>query len=141
MTVLADMLCMLAGASLAVNVRFLSPSYRPSTYLVITLVLPLVWAVIVRVCGGYDARFIGVGSDEFRKVLNAGLCLTAVVAIASYVTRFEVARLYVAIALPTATLLDLVPGTGSASDCTGGAGPGMPCIGWWRWGTRSRSRA
>jgi len=106
-TVLVDTFCMLLAATLAVNTRFLSPSYRPLSYLVITLILPLMWAVAMRLCGGYDLKFIGVGSDEFRRVLNAGFCLTAAVAIASYVTRFEVARSYVAIALPTATVLDL----------------------------------
>ena len=106
-TVFVDMFCMLIAASLAVNVRFNSPSYRPLPYFVITLVLPLLWGVTVRLCGGYDFKFIGVGSDEFRRVFNAGFCLTAAVATASYVTRFDLARLYIAIALPTATLLDL----------------------------------
>jgi exopolysaccharide biosynthesis polyprenyl glycosylphosphotransferase len=98
---------MLIAASLAVNIRFLSPSYRPTTYLVITLVLPIVWAVTVRLCGGYDIRFIGVGADEFRKMLNASLFLTAFIAIASYVVKFDFARAYLGIALPTATALDL----------------------------------
>jgi exopolysaccharide biosynthesis polyprenyl glycosylphosphotransferase len=106
-TVFVDMFCMLVAASLAVNTRFLSPNYRPLPYLFITLILPLLWGVTVRLCGGYDLKFIGVGSDEFRKVFNAGFCLTAAVAIASYVTRFEVARSYIAIALPTATVADL----------------------------------
>ncbi len=106
-TLFVDMLCMLAAASLAVNLRFDSPSYRPLSYLIVTLILPLLWAVTVRLCGGYDVKFIGVGADEFRRVFNAGFCLTAAVAISSYVTRYELARTYVAIALPTATLLDL----------------------------------
>ena len=106
-TVFVDMLCMLIAASLAVNVRFTSPSDRPVAYLVITFILPLLWGLTVRLCGGYDPKFIGAGSDEFRRMLNAGVGLTAAVAIASYVTRFELARAYVAIALPTATLLNL----------------------------------
>jgi exopolysaccharide biosynthesis polyprenyl glycosylphosphotransferase len=106
-TVWVDSLCMLAASSLAVNIRFLSPSYRPETYLVITFVLPIVWIITLRLCDGYDARFIGVGSDEFRKVFNAGVCLTAAIAVASYVTKFDLARGYLAITLPTATVLDL----------------------------------
>ena len=57
---------------------------------------------------GYDSRFIGVGTDEFRKVLNAGVCLTACVAIVSYATKTDVARGYVVIALPSLTALDLI---------------------------------
>jgi len=102
-----DVFCMLAAASLAVNVRFLTPNYRPVEYLAITFTLPLLWWVTMRLCGGYDAKFIGVGSDEFRKVFNTGASLTAAIAIASYATKFGLARGYVAVALPTATLLDL----------------------------------
>jgi exopolysaccharide biosynthesis polyprenyl glycosylphosphotransferase len=106
-TVCIDMLCMLAAASLAVNIRFLNPSYRPQAYLTITLSLPILWAITLWLCDGYDARFIGVGADEFRKVFNSAICLTAFIAIASYVTRFDLAREYLGIALPTATVLNL----------------------------------
>ena len=106
-TFFVDMLCMFTAASFAVNIRFDNPSYRPQAYLAITFLLPILWAVTIRLCGGYDPRFIGVGSDEFRKMFNAGTCLTGVVAIASYVTRFDLAREYVAIALPTATVLSI----------------------------------
>ena len=57
--------------------------------------------------GGYDARFIGVGSDEFRRILNAAVSLTAAVAIASYAFKLNVARGYVALAMPSTALLDL----------------------------------
>jgi exopolysaccharide biosynthesis polyprenyl glycosylphosphotransferase len=106
-TVCVDMLCMLVAGSVAVSIRFLSHSYRPSAYVAITLLLPILWAITLRLCDGYDNRFIGVGADEFRKVFNAGVCLTATVALASYITKFDLAREYVAIALPTATTLNL----------------------------------
>ena len=57
--------------------------------------------------GGYDVRFIGTGSDEFRKVLNAGVGLTATIALISYAINIELSRAYVLIALPTTTMLDL----------------------------------
>jgi exopolysaccharide biosynthesis polyprenyl glycosylphosphotransferase len=105
--VFLDALCMVAGTCLAVNIRFLVPAYLPRAYLVITLALPAVWTVTVLLCGGYDTRFIGVGATEFRKIFTASVCLTACVAIASYVTRFDLAREYVAIAVPTATVANL----------------------------------
>jgi exopolysaccharide biosynthesis polyprenyl glycosylphosphotransferase len=56
---------------------------------------------------GYEARFVGLGSDEFRRIFNAGLGLTAAVAIAAYLTKSDIARGYVVIALPCATVFDL----------------------------------
>ena len=58
--------------------------------------------------GAYDVRFIGTGSDEFRKVLNAGVSLTATVAIFSYAVNLQLSRGYVVIALPSVTLFDMV---------------------------------
>jgi exopolysaccharide biosynthesis polyprenyl glycosylphosphotransferase len=105
--ILVDALCALMTGALAVEVRFASPYYRPAEYLAITLSLPLMWIAAVALAGGYDSRFIGVGSDEFRKVFNAGITLTATVAIICYAVKFDLARGYVAIALPTATLVNL----------------------------------
>jgi exopolysaccharide biosynthesis polyprenyl glycosylphosphotransferase len=103
-----DGLCGLAADALAAQVRFTYPGYRPTTYLAVTLTMPLLWLGAVALSGGYDSRFFGVGSDEFRKVLNAGVTLIATVAIICYTVKFDLARGYVAIALPTATILDLV---------------------------------
>jgi exopolysaccharide biosynthesis polyprenyl glycosylphosphotransferase len=102
-----DAACALAAGLLAFQIRFGSPHYAPAPYLAISLGLPLLWLAIVALAGGYDSRFIGVGTDEFRKILNAGVCLTAVVAVLAYATKTEVARGYVIIALPCATLFDL----------------------------------
>ncbi len=54
--------------------------------------------------GAYDVRFIGTGSDEYRKVLNAGVGLTAAVALFSYAVNLQVSRAYVVIALPCTAL-------------------------------------
>lgn len=105
--VCVDMLCMFVAASFALNIRFYRPGYWQTVYLAITVLLPILWAVTVCLCGGYDTRFIGVGSDEFRRIFNVGVCLTAAVAFASYAARFNLAREFVAIALPAATVLNL----------------------------------
>lgn len=76
--------------------------------MLLSLVLALFWLLAVGMGGGYDCRFIGVGTDEFRRVLNAGICLTAGVALLAYATKTDIARGYVVIALPAVTLLDLL---------------------------------
>jgi exopolysaccharide biosynthesis polyprenyl glycosylphosphotransferase len=103
----ADALCGLMAGVLAYLVRFPNASYRPGAYIAMSLLLPICWLLTILLAGGYDSRFIGVGTDEFRKILNAGVFLTAAVAIASYATKADIARGYVVIALPSATIFDL----------------------------------
>jgi exopolysaccharide biosynthesis polyprenyl glycosylphosphotransferase len=93
---------------LAFQVRFDARVDEAWAYLLLSLALPLLWVVSVWLAGGYDSRFIGVGSDEFRRILNAGVCLTAVVAIVSFASHADLARGYVVLALPILTTLDLI---------------------------------
>ena len=104
----ADGLCALAAALLAFGVRFGDHHQFSGQYLVLSLSLPLFWLLMVMLSGGYDPRFIGVGSDEFRRILNVGLGLTAAIAIVAYGTRTDLARSYVLVALPCATMFDLL---------------------------------
>jgi exopolysaccharide biosynthesis polyprenyl glycosylphosphotransferase len=69
--------------------------------------LPIVWCVTLALVGGYDSRFIGVGSDEFRRVFNAGLCLTAAVPVVVYATKSDLSRGYLVLVLPLLTVFDL----------------------------------
>ena len=104
-----DCVCALAAGLLAYQARFFDErGHAAAEYLAISLILPLLWLLSVALAGGYDPRFIGVGSDEFRKVVNAGVCLTAAVAVLAYATKADIARGYVVIALPWATLFDLL---------------------------------
>jgi exopolysaccharide biosynthesis polyprenyl glycosylphosphotransferase len=90
---------------MAAQIRF--GSNLTPTYLALTLALPVLWIVALCLAGAYDVRFIGTGSDEFRKVLNAGVGLTAAVAIFSYTVNLQLSRGYVVIALPGVTVFDL----------------------------------
>src|SRR5262245_57793097 len=104
---LLDCLCGLAAGLIALEVRFDSQGSLPAEYCAFTIALPFLWLGSVAVAGGYDPRFIGVGSDEFRRVLNAAVGLTAGVAIFSYVAKLDLARGYLAVALPCVTIFDL----------------------------------
>src|SRR5690349_20245730 len=102
---LADLGCAVVGVFMAAQVRF--GSNVTPMYLGLSLALPVLWIAALWLAGAYDVRFIGTGYDEFRKVLNAGVSLTAAVAIFSYGLDVEFSRSYVVIALPSATVLDL----------------------------------
>ena len=103
-----DFLCALAAGFLAYEIRFDGPGDRSTEYLVLSGALAVLWTASVTLAGGYDPRFIGVGSDEFRKVLNAAVSLTAGIAVISYAFKFDLARSYVVLALPSATAFDLM---------------------------------
>jgi exopolysaccharide biosynthesis polyprenyl glycosylphosphotransferase len=102
---LADLGCAVVSVFLAAQVRF--GSNVTPMYLALSLALPVLWVAALWLAGAYDVRFIGTGSDEYRKVLNAGVSLTAAVAIFSYAVNLELSRAYVVIALPGVTLLDV----------------------------------
>lgn len=104
----ADDCCGLGAGLLAYQLRFDASGHHPGAYLALSLTLPFVWLLTLVLAGAYDSRFIGVGTDEFRRVLNAGAFLIAAVAILSYASKVDLARGYVVIALPSVTLFDLL---------------------------------
>jgi exopolysaccharide biosynthesis polyprenyl glycosylphosphotransferase len=91
---------------LAAAIRF--GSGTPPVYLAVTLAAPFVWPLFCASVRAYELRFLGTGSDEFRKVFEAGVRLLALTAVISLAFRLEPARLYVLIALPMTVLLTLV---------------------------------
>ena len=97
--VAADAAVRAAGRAGRANSRFADASDH-SLYVVTTAGLPLVWIAWVGMAGGYDPRFIGLGSEEYRRIINAAVSLTAAVAIVSYALKVDFARGYVLIALP-----------------------------------------
>jgi len=103
---IADFSAAVVAAIAAVGVRFgVSPNSR---YLVLSVVLPLLWTLTLRVFGAYEWRFLGTGPDEFRRVLNAGLSLTGALALISYAVNNELSRLYLVISMQVIVVLDLV---------------------------------
>lgn len=55
-----------------------------------------------------ESRFLGSGPEEFQRVCNASIRVTALIALVAYATKAEVARGFVAIALPLGALLLLL---------------------------------
>ena len=98
-TIAVDATCGLLAGLIALLGRF-PGTPQPFLYVIVTAGMPLIWMAWVTVAGGYDPRFIGLGSEEFRRIINATFSLTAAIAILSYAFKVDFARGYVLIAVP-----------------------------------------
>jgi exopolysaccharide biosynthesis polyprenyl glycosylphosphotransferase len=83
------------------------PASPTPGYLWYSLALPAIWIFVVGLSRAYEGRFLGVGTEEFQRVVRAFVGLTAAVAFVSYATKAEIARGYVILALPLAAALSL----------------------------------
>ena len=97
-----DVAAALIGATLALVGRF--GAQINLSYILLGAVLPIAWLACVALERGYETRYFGTGPDEFRSIIRAAVVLTALVAIASYATKSEVARGFVVLAVPTTCL-------------------------------------
>lgn len=77
-------------------------------YVALSAGLPLLWLAAMSAARAYEARFLSIGFEEFRRVSSAAVVVVATVASASWATKTQIARGYVLVALPTATALTLL---------------------------------
>jgi len=83
----------------AAHVTVSAASFEPG-YTLFSVVLIGVWVLMLRIHSAYDQRLLGHGPEEYKAVATASCWLFGAMAIVSYVLRLEVARGYVAMALP-----------------------------------------
>jgi exopolysaccharide biosynthesis polyprenyl glycosylphosphotransferase len=76
-------------------------------YVVIAGVGVPTWLGVLALAGAYDRRVLGVGPEEYRRVLNGGVHLLAIVALLHFVFRMVFARGWVGVMLPVAVVLTL----------------------------------
>lgn len=104
-----DVCAAVIGALCAYVLRFgWSPVGHNAQYFWGVAVLPLLWLTGVALSRSYESRFLASSAEEYRRVLNAGIGMIAVVSIASYTLKAEFARGYVVIALPLCVLIAMV---------------------------------
>ncbi len=102
---LVDLIVGLFAAVVAFDVRF-GDKFTPynTPYLLLSILLPLVFMASLAANRAYEKRHLFVGTDEYQRVIRSGLALTATLALVSYACEIRLARGYVVIALPLATL-------------------------------------
>jgi exopolysaccharide biosynthesis polyprenyl glycosylphosphotransferase len=72
------------------------------------LFLPLTWLIILWGHGAYDRRYLGVGTDEYKRVFRASITVAATVSFVAFATKIDLSRLSVGMALVGALVYVLV---------------------------------
>jgi exopolysaccharide biosynthesis polyprenyl glycosylphosphotransferase len=68
------------------------------------LLLPLGWLILLWGNGAYDRRYLGLGTDEFKRVVRASVAAAASVSFLAFATKTDLSRLSVGSALVGALL-------------------------------------
>ena len=94
------------AAGLGITVRF---GHEPRfMYVVLGVMTPFLWLGVVFLTRGYERRFLGTGTDEYRSLTQAAMGLLAVTALISYAWQLYVARGFVLPVCPAVLALDLL---------------------------------
>jgi exopolysaccharide biosynthesis polyprenyl glycosylphosphotransferase len=103
--VLLDAAAASIAGLVAYGVRFAEGA---SGYVAITIAMPVLWVAVMGLLDCYEPRVLGLGSEEFERVMRGFVTATAVLGFVSYALKLEVARGYVVLALPLTCLLCLL---------------------------------
>jgi exopolysaccharide biosynthesis polyprenyl glycosylphosphotransferase len=108
-----DVLALVVSGLVAEAIRFgslgsASTSSSRLSYLALSMLMAPVWGATMAMCGAYELRRLGGGSEEYRRVMAAGWRFLAVVAVVALVFKYDVARGFVAFAIPLATAVTLL---------------------------------
>ncbi|MGH3366791.1 MAG: sugar transferase, partial [Nocardioidaceae bacterium] len=111
--VLLDGLSIWLALTVAAWFRFgshaLSTETRPGlSYGVVVAAISAGWLLMLSGRGAYESRFYGTGPEEYKRVVKATVYTFGVIAIVSYAFKLELARSFVAVALPVGLVLLLL---------------------------------
>src|SRR3954471_1567244 len=109
----ADFASVVLAVTLALGLRFglgANAGVGGVSYALVTVLAIPVWIGALALNRCYDHRLLGQGSDDSRRVFVGSFRLAGVVAIVCYLAKLDLARGYLAIALPAGTVLLLPRG-------------------------------
>ncbi|MCX4093212.1 sugar transferase [Nocardia sp. alder85J] len=105
---IGDLVVIAAAVGVAHVIRFGGSANPPLAislplevrYTAVSALLALVWVACLTGAGTRSPRIFGNGTEEYRRLLSATVTLFGLIAILSLIFRFDIARGYLAIALP-----------------------------------------
>lgn len=102
----ADLICVVVAVAGAHLLRFGTEDVTVAgveaelSYAAVSVLLILAWKAVLEFSGTKDAKVIGTGTEEYKRVAAASLWLFGGLAVVSYVFQLQTARGYVSVALP-----------------------------------------
>src|SRR5215218_627846 len=105
--VVSDIVCAALAGLARYLVRFGAEAAAPHASTWAAIALPVIWVDSMLIARSYEERFLWVGAEEFRRVFFAAMMLLATLGTVSWAFRLEVARGFVILAVPVATLMTL----------------------------------
>ena len=97
-TMLADAVVGIVAAWAAMAALSIRPPRL--TDLVVLVLVPLGWVGVTTLARGYESRFLGDGSDDYRRSLDVGLKLMALMGVVALITQAPLARSLTLVAFP-----------------------------------------
>jgi len=79
--------------------------------LIVFVLLPLAWTVVLWSHGAYDRRYLGVGTEEFKRVVRASWTIVAVVAFIAFANQRNFSRMAIVCCLRWRVAIPLLDGT------------------------------
>jgi len=106
--VIWDMVAVTAAATIGFILRWTVPynlDISDGTYVFFAAVVVVSWISVLVLRGAYDTRVLGVGSEEFKRIVGASAMVFAAIAIVSFALKLDLSRGFVLITFVVGMLL------------------------------------
>jgi len=106
-----DLLAVTAASAIGFILRWTVPynlNISDSTYVFFALVVVASWFVVLVLRGAYDTRILGVGSEEFKRIVGASAMVFGAIAIVSFALKLDLSRGFVLITFTVGMFLLLI---------------------------------
>jgi exopolysaccharide biosynthesis polyprenyl glycosylphosphotransferase len=106
--VIWDILAVTLASAIGFVLRWTIPynlNISDGSYVFFALVVVVSWVLVLAFRGAYDTRILGVGSEEFKRIVGATAVVFAAIAIVSYALKLDLSRGFVLIAFMVGLVL------------------------------------
>lgn len=110
-SVFFDLLAVVVAIAFGYLMKFGVPATVDTSlgsYQLLAAGMVLVWLFALFACGCYDTRFLGVGTDEFKRLITATFLVFGIVAGVSYLMDSSISRSFIFVSLPVGLVLLMI---------------------------------